>query len=152
MMKRNVHEKTMQQTNKKKGNENKNNNIVKKTSIRFLISINVVGSAGPLRFLVNEDDLVSSVIEFALKSYAREGRLPVLGLDPNKFLLYCANAGSDALSPWQKIGSQEGRNFVLCKKHVQPQMSEARSEMITQKGSGWKAWLNKSFHFNILSH
>lgn len=97
MMKRNVHEKTMQQTNKKKGNENKNNNIVKKTSIRFLISINVVGSAGPLRFLVNEDDLVSSVIEFALKSYAREGRLPVLGLDPNKFLLYCANAGSDGM-------------------------------------------------------
>ncbi|XP_021296696.1 uncharacterized protein At4g22758-like [Herrania umbratica] len=148
MMKRNVHEKMMPQTQKKKGNENKN---VKK-SIRFLITINVLGSAGPLRFLVNQDDLVAAVIDVALKSYAREGRLPVLGLDPNKFLLYCANAGSDALSPWEKIGSQGGRNFVLCKKQVQPQMTEARSEIIKQKGSGWKAWLNKSFSFKILSH
>ncbi|EOY03955.1 Uncharacterized protein TCM_019175 [Theobroma cacao] len=148
MMKRNVHEKIMPQTHKKKGNENKN---VKK-STRFLITINVLGSAGPLRFLVNEDDLVAAVIDVALKSYAREGRLPVLGLDPNKFLLYCANAGSDALSPWEKIGSQGRRNFVLCKKQVQPQMTEARSEIIAQKGSGWKAWLNKSFSFKILSH
>ncbi|XVE72214.1 hypothetical protein DITRI_Ditri11bG0021500 [Diplodiscus trichospermus] len=148
MMRRNVHEKMMPQMNKKKGNENKNS--VKKS--RFLITINVLGSAGPLRFLVNEDDIVSAVIDVALKTYAREGRLPVLGLDPSKFLLYCANAGSDALSPWEKIGSQEGRNFVLCKKQVKPQMTEARSEMITQKGSGWKAWLNKSFSFKILSH
>ncbi|XWS30817.1 hypothetical protein CRYUN_Cryun23aG0022900 [Craigia yunnanensis] len=140
MMKWNVTEKVMQQMNKKKGNENKN--IVKKS--RFLITINVLGSSGPLRFLVNEDDLVAAVIDVALKSYAREGRLPVLCLDPNKFLLYCANAGSD--------GSQGGRNFVLCKKQVQPQMSEARSEMLTQKGSCWKAWLNKSFHFKILSN
>ncbi|XVF71436.1 hypothetical protein PTKIN_Ptkin12aG0037200 [Pterospermum kingtungense] len=95
MMKRNAHEKTMQQMNKKKGNENKNNIVKNIKSSRFLITINVVGSAGPLRFLVNEDDLVSAVIDVALKSYAREGRLPVLGLDPNKFLLYCANAESD---------------------------------------------------------
>ncbi|XWS75571.1 hypothetical protein CRYUN_Cryun01aG0101900 [Craigia yunnanensis] len=147
MMKRIVHEKMMQQMNKKKGNEKKN--IVNKS--RFLIIINVLGSAGPLRFLVNEDDLVAAVIDVALKSYAREGRLPVLGLDPNKFLLHCANAGSDALSPREKIGSQGVRNFVLCKKQVQRQMSEARSEIITQKGSGWKAWLNKSFSFKILS-
>ncbi|XVF20620.1 hypothetical protein REPUB_Repub12eG0016800 [Reevesia pubescens] len=145
MMKMNVHEKMMPQMTKKKGNENKN--IVKIKSRRFLITINVLGSAGPLKFLVNEDDLVAAVIDVALKSYAREGRLPVLGLDPNKFLLYCANAGSDALSPREKIGSQGGRNFVLCKKQAQPQMTEAMSEMITQKGSGWKAWLNKSFSF-----
>lgn len=62
---------------------------------RFLITVNVLGSAGPMRFVVNEDDLVAAVIDTALKSYAREGRLPVLGTHANDFLLYCANVGSD---------------------------------------------------------
>ncbi|GMN31252.1 hypothetical protein TIFTF001_041566 [Ficus carica] len=62
---------------------------------RFLITVNVLGSAGPMRFVVNEDDLVAAVIDTALKSYSREGRLPVLGTHASDFLLYCANVGSD---------------------------------------------------------
>lgn len=62
---------------------------------RFLITINVVGSSGPIRFVVNEDDVVAGIIDTALKSYAREGRLPLLGSDANNFLLYCANSESD---------------------------------------------------------
>ncbi|KAH9739059.1 hypothetical protein KPL71_018993 [Citrus sinensis] len=74
---------------------NHNNNNVKKS--RFLITVNVLGSAGPIRFLVNGNDLVASVIDTALKTFAREGRLPVLGFDVDKFLLYCANEGSDGI-------------------------------------------------------
>jgi hypothetical protein len=59
---------------------------------RFLITINVNGSAGPVRFVVNEDDVVAGVIDTTLKAYARVGRLPVLGSDVNNFLLYQANA------------------------------------------------------------
>lgn len=62
---------------------------------RFLIIVNVLGSAGPLRFIVNEEDVLGGVIETALKLYAKEGRLPVLGSDNSKFLIYCANLGSD---------------------------------------------------------
>lgn len=62
---------------------------------RLLISINVMGSPGPIRFVVGEDELVGSVIDMALRSYARQGRLPVLGSDSSGFLLYCANAESD---------------------------------------------------------
>ncbi|XP_050229784.1 uncharacterized protein LOC126678911 [Mercurialis annua] len=157
MMKRNVSEKLMLQKQKKSSdhdhNHNHNNNSNnKKKKNRFLISVNVLGSAGPLRFVVNEDDEVCGVIETALKTYSRGGRLPVLGSDVNNFLLYCANAGSDALNPWEAIGSQGGRNFVLCKKQTQAHMTQARSDMITHKASGWKAWLHKSFHFNVLSH
>ncbi|KAJ6312691.1 hypothetical protein OIU77_014252 [Salix suchowensis] len=83
---------------------------------RFLISVTVLGSAGPIRFVVNEEELVVAVIDTALKSYAREGRLPILGSDLNDFLLYCPNAGSDAISPWETIGSLGARNFMLCKK------------------------------------
>ncbi|KAF2295413.1 hypothetical protein GH714_032815 [Hevea brasiliensis] len=102
--------------------------------------------------MVKEDDVVAGVINTALKIYSSEGRLPVLGSDANNFLLYCPNAGSDALNPWEPIGSCRERNFVLCKKQKQPQMTEGRSEMITHKASGWKAWLNKSFSLNkILS-
>lgn len=55
----------------------------------MLITVNVLGSTGPLRFLVYEDEVVSTVINLTLKSYAREGRLPVLGSNLNDFLLYC---------------------------------------------------------------
>ncbi|KAJ4973350.1 hypothetical protein NE237_006524 [Protea cynaroides] len=140
------------QKSKKNNQSNKGN--------RFLITINVLGSAGPLRFVVSEDEIVAEVMDTALKSYAREGRLPVLGSDLNDFLLYCANAGADALSPLDAIGSQGRRNFVLCRK---PQsLHETRSvgrefpqkagkskrlRMIStiRKGTAsWKKWINRS--------
>ncbi|KAK9115766.1 hypothetical protein Sjap_014713 [Stephania japonica] len=138
---------------------------------RFLISVNVMGSAGPIRFLVNEDELVAGVIDIALKSYAREGRFPVLGSNLNDFFLYCANSGTDgfsldsfagfsldsfaALSPWETIGSNGGRNFMLCKKQFpQQQMAEgaATTEIVRKGSGGWKAWLNKSLNMKISSH
>lgn len=62
---------------------------------RLLISVTVMRSAGPIRFVVGERELVASVIDTALKSYAREGRLPVLGSNLDDFFLYCPNAGLD---------------------------------------------------------
>ncbi|GAA0160915.1 hypothetical protein Leryth_025389 [Lithospermum erythrorhizon] len=59
---------------------------------RFLISVKVVGSAGPLRFIVSESDSVKRVINSALKLYTRQGRLPVLTSGANSFLLFPANA------------------------------------------------------------
>ncbi|KAJ8428102.1 hypothetical protein Cgig2_012394 [Carnegiea gigantea] len=122
---------------------------------RFLISVCVLGSPGPFRFVVNEEDFVVHVIDMALKLYDKEGRLPHLSSDPNKFFLYCANLGSDAMSPWDEIGSFETRNFVLCKKPEQhPNMTEARSEMFSRRkhGLSWKSWLNKSLSLKTLSH
>ncbi|KAG1334734.1 hypothetical protein COCNU_03G008540 [Cocos nucifera] len=119
-------------------------------SNRFLITVNVLGSAGPLRFLVNDGELVATVIHTALKSYAREGRLPVLGSDLNNFLLYHANSESDALNPLESIDSRGTRNFVLCKK--QGVVDEPASEVLGRKGNAsWKAWLNKSLGFGISS-
>ncbi|XP_030447827.1 uncharacterized protein LOC115670648 [Syzygium oleosum] len=123
---------------------------------RLLISINVLGSAGPIRFVVGEEELVAAVIDTALKCYAREGRLPVLGSDLNDFLLYCPTSGSDALSPWDMIGSPGARNFLLCKKPKTDVMADDRSSpaaAISRKGSGsWKSWINKSFSLKVSSH
>ncbi|CAL0324860.1 unnamed protein product [Lupinus luteus] len=139
--------------------QKKNNN----TNVRrLLISINVLGSAGPIRFVVNEEELVAAVIDTALKSYAREGRLPVLGSDINGFDLYCPHVGSDALRPWDAIGSHGARNFMLCRK---PKSSTSTPNVnaagggengtppLSRRGSGsWKAWLNKSLNLKISSH
>lgn len=59
---------------------------------RLLVSVNVVGSSGPLRFVAKEEDLVSEVIHAALKSYARQARLPHLGTHASNFLLYSSNS------------------------------------------------------------
>ncbi|KAJ9548944.1 hypothetical protein OSB04_021487 [Centaurea solstitialis] len=109
---------------------------------RILITITVVGSAGPLRFVVDEKETVATVIEIALKSYAREGRLPVLGTKFNDFILYSPIAGTEALSPREMIGSFGVRNFMLCKK-------ARRQVEIKRKNSGsWKSWFNKSLGLN----
>jgi len=147
---------TNKQKNKKSGCFECNNLSGVNNNKRFLISVGVLGSAGPLRFLVNEEDIVRGVIDNALKHYAKEGRLPVLGSNPDSFILYCANVGFDhALSPWDEIGSSGGRNFVLCKKPIEqrPNMTEARAEIISRKGgSSWMSWLNKSLYSKISSH
>ncbi|OIT01271.1 PREDICTED: uncharacterized protein At4g22758-like [Nicotiana attenuata] len=134
----------------KKGEENKK---VKNNSTRLLITVNVLGSAGPLRFVVSENDKVAVVVDTALKQYAREGRLPILSSDVNDFFLYSTTAGIDALGPLDSIGSLGVRNFILCKKQKQPLMTEGRANGIAQNGKkGWKAWLTKSFSFKIHSH
>ncbi|KAJ8770072.1 hypothetical protein K2173_010117 [Erythroxylum novogranatense] len=110
---------------------------------RLLISMTVLGN-----------ELVAAVIDTCLKSYAREGRLPVLGSDFNDFSLYCPTSGSGAMSPWETIGSMGARNFMLCKKPVTEKLADdAKSTMNPGKGSGsWKAWINKSLNLKISSH
>ncbi|OWM84986.1 hypothetical protein CDL15_Pgr027773 [Punica granatum] len=133
----------------KKENENTKKN---KKNNMLLITVTVLGSAGPIRFVANRDDPVYGVINAALKSYARAGRLPILGSDAASFLLY-STADFEAMSPMEVIGSSGGRNFVLCKKQIQPQATEGRAEKIshkattTSRGGRWKASLNKSFLF-----
>lgn len=132
--------------------QRKNQQSVASKGDRLLISVTVLGSAGPIRFVVNEKEHVAAVIDTALKSYAREGRLPVLGSDLNNFILYCPNEGSEALSPWETIGSRGVRNFMLCKK-PQAQITAAANDGIGRKGNGsWKSWINKSFSFKVPSH
>ncbi|XP_028767092.1 uncharacterized protein At4g22758-like [Neltuma alba] len=123
---------------------------------RLLISINVLGSAGPIRFVVYEEELVAAVIDNVLKLYAREGRLPVLGSDISGFLLYSPQVGSDALSPWDTIGSFGARNFMLCKKPQPAKEAEQASvaaALVRKGGSGsWKNWFNKSLSLKVSSH
>ncbi|CAN4090490.1 unnamed protein product [Withania somnifera] len=121
---------------------------------RLLISITAVGSAGPIRFVVNEKALVANVIDTALKIYAREGRLPVLGSDFNNFVLYCPTVATEVLSSWETIGSLGVRNFVLVKKpQAENTILEGKQVVMARKESGrWRAWFNKSLSRKIVSY
>ncbi|KAG7563218.1 hypothetical protein ISN44_As10g000510 [Arabidopsis suecica] len=133
-------------------NKQKRNQKLKTTN-RFLVSINVLGSAGPIRFVVKEDETVANVIDYALKCYAREGRLPLLGSDSSFFLLYCPYSASEAFDPWGKIGSTGSRNFVLSKKLETQNIEDSVMTTTIRKTSGrWKAWLNKSLGLMVPSH
>ncbi|GJR29530.1 senescence-associated protein [Tanacetum coccineum] len=124
---------------------------------RLLISITVVGSSGPIRFVVNEEMMVATVVDTALKSYAREGRLPVLGSNFNDFVLYCPVVGTEALKPWETIGSFGVRNFMLCKKPHQKAVNGVDDKKpvtvgIRKSSGSWKAWFNKSLNLKVSSH
>ncbi|EFJ31344.1 hypothetical protein SELMODRAFT_440177 [Selaginella moellendorffii] len=83
-------------------------------SHKFLVSISVVDSAGPLRFVVDSSDTVESVIRHALQEYEHEGRIPPLGTDPRPFELYSAHDISEALDDKLRIGDAAGvRDFIL---------------------------------------
>ncbi|KAJ7549523.1 hypothetical protein O6H91_07G057500 [Diphasiastrum complanatum] len=84
-------------------------------SSKMLVTVNVSGSTGPLRFLVDVKDPVSRVIELALRAYAREGRLPHLGVNCKFVELYCANSDFEALDPVQCVGNLGTRHFRLHK-------------------------------------
>ncbi|KAL4198895.1 hypothetical protein AMTRI_Chr03g48320 [Amborella trichopoda] len=98
---------------------------------KLLIRVSVVGSAGPLRMVVNEEERVGSVIKAAIKLYAREGRLPCLGSNSSHMELYSSHASLGALDEGKKIGSCGARCFILCKR------TDLRSEFQGQE-SGWK--------------
>ncbi|KAF5194200.1 hypothetical protein FRX31_016214 [Thalictrum thalictroides] len=118
---------------------------------RILITINVLGNSGPLKLLVNEKEVVSKIIVIALRAYAREGRLPVLGSsDANDFLLYCANPVYDALCPSENIGQCRVRNFILCKnQNAQDANLEGQSRMMTNAKARCKPWLGKAISFKF---
>ncbi|CAN8235674.1 unnamed protein product [Cochlearia groenlandica] len=124
---------------------------------RILISVTVLGSAGPIRFVAYEEELVASVIDTCLKCYAREGRLPLLGSDFNDFGLYCPVAGPEVLDTWHSIGSIGARNFTLCRKPVEKKKKESGERSGSainggRKGGSFKAWINKSFSLKVSSH
>ncbi|KZV19539.1 hypothetical protein F511_06401 [Dorcoceras hygrometricum] len=121
---------------------------------RFLISVTVLGSSGPIRFVVNEEDLVGAVIQTVLKSYAREGRFPALGSNLNDFLLYCPISETEALSPWDNIGSVGVRNFMLCRKpQTETAIDVEKSPSVSRKATGsWKTWFNNALTLKISSH
>lgn len=61
---------------------------------RILISVNVIGSAGPIRLVVNTEELVATVVDSILRTYARAGRLPVLGTNTDNFYLSAGGEGN----------------------------------------------------------
>ncbi|CAN1227860.1 Uncharacterized protein At4g22758 [Linum perenne] len=118
---------------------------------KTLVIVNVLGSTGPIRLLVKEDDSVASVVDSALKAYAKEGRLPSLAGSNNHFILYPSNYEASSLNPGEAIGRSGARSFVMCKKQLNSAtMTEGRSDVnnnIMEKKSSRSlmAWINRSF-------
>ncbi|KAI3817284.1 hypothetical protein L1987_11073 [Smallanthus sonchifolius] len=89
-------------------------------------------------------------MDTALKSYAREGRLPVLGSNVDELVLYCPIAGTEALNPLEAIGSFGVRNFMMSKK---PQgvedIGDGKQVMVGKNSGSWKSWFNKSLDLKV---
>ncbi|CAN1189456.1 hypothetical protein LINPERPRIM_LOCUS24498 [Linum perenne] len=106
------------------------------------MNVKVPGSVGSIRYVASQNDIVSSVIRASLKRYAREGRVPEIGFDVDRFNLYSTNDGYHALDPKESIGDYGGRNFVLCKKPMkQPDRVLRRAEVVSLKGNCCKEWI-----------
>ncbi|CAM0944072.1 unnamed protein product [Alopecurus aequalis] len=123
---------------------------------RVLVTVTVLGSAGALRFLVDEGESVTGLIRATLRCYTREGRMPLLGADAANFLLYAANGRSDALKADERISFNGCRSFMLWHKTVHYTVADDTGSELPapgMKGSGgWKFGLNKillNFSFKV---
>lgn len=122
---------------------------------RFLIKVTVVGSAGPIRFVVKEGERVSDVIAIVLRSYAREGRRPILGSDHRDFLLYSSTYGSGGKKKKNSLGKFACRyssfnSFVSSPASLESTIVARRKELRdlqkTEGGrvAGVRAWEGRS--------
>ncbi|KAH9328233.1 hypothetical protein KI387_000341, partial [Taxus chinensis] len=58
---------------------------------RFLVTVTVEGSTGPIKLIVKKAHTVADLIKLTLDNYAKEGRHPVLDSDINMFELHLSN-------------------------------------------------------------
>ncbi|CAN6445470.1 unnamed protein product [Victoria cruziana] len=114
---------------------------------RLLVMIYVMGSAGPLKIVVKEEDTVGEVVAVALKLYAREGRLPALGCKASKFELHCSHSGSGALDESKRIGACGSRNFLMCKKSQENNVDDPRDGRKLRKLRPMAHHLHSCFSF-----
>ncbi|CAK8538114.1 unnamed protein product [Lathyrus sativus] len=131
----------MKSKKKKKNNININ---------RILISINIVGSSGPLKIVVNKNDIVCDVIDKALKFYASQGRLPALKSDVSDYVLHCSNGVLDgaALNPSEPIGSFKTRKFLLSENQASSTKTEEKAGS-KRRNCSWKSFSFKKFRFAL---
>lgn len=104
----------------------------------MLVTVTVLGSPGPLRFLVDKNDKVARVIEMALRVYARQGRLPAL--NTKSVELYCHNGDFKALDPMQSVGELGTRQFLLYRK--KPEEMGYTPSSGTPASGPFKHWWN----------
>ncbi|KAJ7298913.1 hypothetical protein O6H91_07G057000 [Diphasiastrum complanatum] len=110
---------------------------------KLLVTVNVIGSPGPLRFLVYSHDTVKRVIQLALKAYAREGRVPLLGVNYKTVDLCCANNDFEALGLNEPAGRLGTRNFLLYKKKQGGgNTQERRNMLISLPVKFWTSMVN----------
>ncbi|GJT54802.1 UDP-3-O-acyl-N-acetylglucosamine deacetylase 5 precursor [Tanacetum coccineum] len=77
------------------------------TRNRRLICITIIGSASPIRFVVNVEEVVGNVMD---TTYTRMEKLPILGSNINDFVMYYPVTSTEALNPLVV----SGRSFFDC--------------------------------------
>ncbi|KAJ7523658.1 hypothetical protein O6H91_18G057400 [Diphasiastrum complanatum] len=106
---------------------------------KMLVTVNVLKSTGPLRFVVDVNYPVNRVIELTLQAYAREGRLPALGLESSFMQLYSCDF--EALDPLKLVGSVGTRKFSLHRKQPED-LEQANARNARAASMHWKLWWN----------
>ncbi|GLJ24334.1 hypothetical protein SUGI_0464500 [Cryptomeria japonica] len=83
---------------------------------KVLVLITVLGSAGPLRVILDSNATANEVIKQALELYSMEGRRPALALNSSHFELRYLQEPSEVLESNVRIGDLIFRQFLLFQK------------------------------------
>ncbi|GLJ46420.1 hypothetical protein SUGI_0978270 [Cryptomeria japonica] len=80
---------------------------------KFLVTVTVEGSTGPIKLIVRKEDTVIDLIKLTIDSYAKEGRHPELDSDINMFELHLSNFSMESLKRSDNVAELGSRTFFL---------------------------------------
>ncbi|XP_065867592.1 uncharacterized protein [Euphorbia lathyris] len=83
---------------------------------KLLLNVTIQGSVGAVQVLMSPDSTVGDLISAAIRQYTKEGRRPIISVDPSRFDLHYSQFSLESLNREEKLITLGSRNFFLCPK------------------------------------
>ncbi|KAL9675494.1 hypothetical protein QQ045_003696 [Rhodiola kirilowii] len=101
---------------------------------KLLLNVTVQGSVGALQVVTTSDSTVGDLIGLALRQYVKEGRRPILPtIEPARFDLHYSQFSLDSLDRAEKLINLGSRNFFLCRKMVEDEITSSASAACSEQ-------------------
>ncbi|WCJ41710.1 hypothetical protein M5689_022560 [Euphorbia peplus] len=102
---------------------------------KLLLNVTIQGSVGAVQVLMSPESTVGDLIAAAIRQYTKEGRRPIISVDPARFDLHYSQFSLESLKRDEKLMTLGSRNFFLCGKRTAAEDGNGMVTGISSRGS-----------------